>query len=342
METATRRDLNDEKAVVQCARIIGDEERLKMLYLLTWADSRATGPRAWSEWIANLVQELFLKVQHILERQELATPHAFKKAEKTRSQIRRLLADKMDSADLERNLEAMSPRYILNTVARDIARHIAEAERLRKEESEKKPTPFCLEARANEVEGCWDLTFMARDRPGLFSHVAGVLALGNINILSAGIYTWRDGTAVDIFKVESPPDLNDPERTWQKVRKDLEETFSGKLSLHERLLQKAAPSILSNRRIPSRPPQVTVDNHSSDFFTIIEIFVDDRVGILYEITHTLFRLGLDIRIAKIATKGDQVADAFYIRDLEGQKVEDEKQVQAIREALLHQLSRIDR
>ncbi|MDY6973778.1 MAG: HD domain-containing protein, partial [Thermodesulfobacteriota bacterium] len=60
-ETATRRDLNDEKVVVQCARTIGDVERLKMLYLLTWADSRATGPGAWNEWIANLVQELFFK-----------------------------------------------------------------------------------------------------------------------------------------------------------------------------------------------------------------------------------------------------------------------------------------
>ncbi|MDY7038309.1 MAG: HD domain-containing protein, partial [Thermodesulfobacteriota bacterium] len=66
VETATRRDLNDEKVVVQCARTIGDIKRLKMLYLLTWADSKATGPRAWNEWISNLVQELFFKILHIL------------------------------------------------------------------------------------------------------------------------------------------------------------------------------------------------------------------------------------------------------------------------------------
>ena len=66
-ETATRRDLNDEKTVVQCARIIGDVERLKMLYVLTWADSKATGPRAWNEWVGNLVQELFFKLSESLK-----------------------------------------------------------------------------------------------------------------------------------------------------------------------------------------------------------------------------------------------------------------------------------
>jgi [protein-PII] uridylyltransferase len=73
-ETASRRDLNDEKIVVQCAATVGTVERLKMLYLLTWADGRATGPRAWNEWIENLVLELFFKILHTLEKGELATP----------------------------------------------------------------------------------------------------------------------------------------------------------------------------------------------------------------------------------------------------------------------------
>lgn len=52
------------------------------------------------------------------------------------------------------------------------------------------------------------------------------------------------------------------------------------------------------------------DNGSFDFFTLIEVFADDRIGLLYRITRALFTLGIDIRIAKIATKGDQVADVF--------------------------------
>ena len=96
---------------------------------------------------------------------------------------------------------------------------------------------------------------------------------------------------------------------------DLASVFKGKLSLPYRLGQKATPSIMSEVTKPSRPPKVTIDNQSSDFFTLIEVFADDRVGLLYEITRALFDLRLDIRIAKIATKVDQIADVFYVRDV---------------------------
>ena len=59
---------------------------------------------------------------------------------------------------------------------------------------------------------------------------------------------------------------------------------------------------------------------------------------MYDITHTLFELRLDIRIAKIATKVDQIADVFYVRDLEGQKVEDKDQLKEVEDALNYQLT----
>jgi [protein-PII] uridylyltransferase len=336
-ETATRRDLNDEKVVVQCARTIGDVERLKMLYLLTWADSKATGPRAWNEWIANLVQELFFKILHILEKKELATPHAMVKVKETRSEIRCLMADRTGNFDMERSLEVMSPRYMLNTSPHDILDHISMHQRLKERLINHEAAAFMLEAEQDDSEGYWEITFLAKDRPGLFSDIAGVLALNNINILSADIYTWRDGTAVDIFKVTEPLDPIHPDKAWNNVRRDLRSVFTGKLSLEYRLSKRRSPSILSEQKKPTHPPKVTVDNRASDFFTLIEIFTDDRVGLLYTITHTLYNLRLDIRISKIATKADQVADVFYVRDFEGQKVEDKEQIMEIKKALLHQL-----
>lgn len=337
IETATRRDLNDEKMVIQCSRTIGDLARLKMLYLLTWADSKATGPGAWNEWTANLVQELFFKIMHILERKELATPQASQKAKKTKAEIRHLMADRTDPSVLEYFYEVISPRYLLNTSPHDIMSHLEMARHLKGLLERKEASSFSLETREDETGGCWEVTFMANDRPGLFSDMAGVLALNNINILSAQIYTWRDGTAVDIFKVTNPLDLINIGETWKKVKRDLKNVFVGKLALAYRLAQKAAPTILSNPMKPSRSLQVVVDNESSDFFTVIEVFANDRVGLLYSIAHTLFNLRLDIRIAKIATKVDQVVDVFYVRDLEGQKVEDEEQVLEIKRSLLHEL-----
>ena len=142
---------------------------------------------------------------------------------------------------------------------------------------------------------------------------------------------------MDVFQVTSPLDPLHPEETWERVKRDLRNVFSGKLSLDYRLEKKAVSTLLSTSQKPFHPPQVNVDNESSDFFTLIEVFAQDRVGLLYSVTHALFKLRLDIRIAKIATKADQVADVFYVRDLEGQKIEDEEQIQEIKSALLYQL-----
>ncbi len=333
-KTATRRDLGDEKVVVQCARTVGDPERLKMLYLLTWADSRATGPRAWNTWIENLVQELFFKVLNMLESGELATEDASRKVEKTLAAVRKQMPELEGDVDPEAFLSILSPRYLLNCKPSEITKHIEMADHLGKARLQDKERSFFMEIQENEMESCFEITFVSQDRPGLFSAFAGVLALHNINILSANIYTWQDGTAVDIFKVTAPPDRYRSKEIWERVKRDFKEIAEGKLSLEARIKEKATPSILTALNTkPSLPPKVVVDNRSSDFFTLIEVFADDRVGLLYRITKALFDFELDIRIAKIATKGDQVADVFYVRDLLGRKVANEERVRRIEETL---------
>jgi [protein-PII] uridylyltransferase len=339
VETATRRDLNDEKVIVQCARLIGDTDHLKILYLLTWADSKATGPRAWNVWIGNLVQELFFKILHILEMGELATPDSSQKVSRAKTQIRKKTEGRISTEKLDDLFEVMPPRYLLNTHPLDVVRHLEMVRGLAHELKSHQSSAFIFNAREEKQKGSWTVTFLTKDRPGLFSDIAGVMALNNINILSSNIYTWRDGTAVDIFSVTRPLDTIHAEDTWKKVEMDFKNTCSGKLSLPYRLSQKAAPSILSSPKKPVRPPDVVVDNQSSDFFTLIEVFAPDRIGLLYLITRTLFDLRLDIRVAKTGVKGDQIADVFYVRDLDGQKLEDEEQVNEIKRALLYQLEK---
>ncbi|MFH1930778.1 MAG: hypothetical protein ABIN18_04200 [Pseudomonadota bacterium] len=38
-----------------------------------------------------------------------------------------------------------------------------------------------------------------------------------------------------------------------------------------------------------------------------------------------------------AARADQIADVFYVRDLEGQKVEDSEQIEEIRQSLVYRL-----
>ncbi len=334
-ETATRRDLNDEKIIIQSARRIGTIERLKSLFILTWADSMATGPNVWNEWTANLVKELYFKVLHILERGELATPDASQKIDRLKRQLKRLTSAALTPAEFDYFFETMPQRYKLNTPAAEIVHHIEIVKdlksRLIKEES-----PFIFEFRENSFGGYWEVSFVSGDRPGLFSDIAGIMALNNINILNANIYTWQDGTAVDIFCVTKPLDEINPDETWGRINRDFALKISGRLSLTGRLLEKSAP-VAGIIQKPAKPTEVNIDNASSDFFTLVEVFATDRIGLLYIITRTLFDLHLDIRIAKIGNKGDQSADIFYVTDFDGQKIEDESRIDEIKNALIKEL-----
>jgi [protein-PII] uridylyltransferase len=79
-----------------------------------------------------------------------------------------------------------------------------------------------------------------------------------------------------------------------------------------------------------------------EFFTIIEVFTYDFPGLLYSISDALFRAELDIWVAKIATKVDQVVDVFYVRDLSGQKVDASERVRPSRRlAILEWLPQLE-
>jgi [protein-PII] uridylyltransferase len=329
IHTATRRDIDDEKIVVQSARHVADTERLKMLYLLTVADSRATGPKAWNDWKAALLKELFFKIHHLLQEGILATRAAADLVEKKRKEIFQRLASMPESA-LQTLFEHMSIRYLLHTTAEEIVRHVGLYQRLG-------PAPFVLDVQRGPQKNYRTVTVCAKDFPGLFSIIAGVFTLNNLDILSAQINTWRNHTALDIFRVKAPPDTLFEANVWDQVNKDLSASLQGELDLSAALDRKVRAYQSLRRKLPRQPDKIIVDNESSDFFTIIEIYTHDFPGLLYRITNTLFQCRLDVWVAKIATKADQVVDVFYVRDFDGQKVESLEQVTAVEEAIKHTL-----
>ena len=326
VKTATQRDIQEERVVLQFARRFRDARDLVLLYLLTVADARATGPKAWSSWIDTLLKELFFKTRNLLEKGEaLAAAAAAQTAEKKRLELRKL-APHIPAQDLDRLVETMAPRYLLYTPAADILRHLDLLQAL-------SSRPCALEHRTAGPD-LRTVTVCAWDRPGLFSKIAGVFTLHNLGIHEAGIFTWGNGVALDIFTVQAPPDLLREEETWAAVERDLLAALSGELDLEAAVDRKIRQYRRTGRRPAARPDKVVVDNRESDFFTIVEVATQDRPGLLYKITRALFRCDADVRVAKIAARVDQVLDIFYVRDVHGQKMDGPAQEEALREAIL--------
>ena len=178
-------------------------------------------------------------------------------------------------------------------------------------------------------------TVIAPDRPGLFSRVAGALALNGVDVVHAAGHS-EDGMAIEVLRVVSifGNDVN-----WPKVNGDIERAVDGKIALRARLAERA-------RTYDARPataaravePKVVIDNHSSDVATVVEVVAPDGVGVLYRITTALLESDLDIVSAKIETLGSQVIDAFYVRDRKGAKIVDDQYLVEIQRAILYALT----
>lgn len=323
MKSATRRDLNDEETSIFCARRIKDIRLLKMLYLLTVADSISTGPKAWNDWSAALLRDLFFKVLNILERGELASQEAVEKLKKKKIETVMSAATKEARTVLSKHFDLLTPRYLLNTPAAMIPVHMNLYHQLEDKD-------FVWRIDQNRDVNTRTVTICAKDRPGLFSKIAGVFTLNGLDVLDAEIHTWRKNIALDIFTVKPPIDLIFEDQCWKRTEIHLESALSGKIVLANALRKKIADLKRFERPLPKRPFRVKIDNTGSSFFTIIEVITHDAPGLLYRITDVLFKQELDVWIAKIATKIDQVVDVFYVRDLFGQKVDVPERVNQVR------------
>ena len=177
---------------------------------------------------------------------------------------------------------------------------------------------------------------IAADRPGLLSSVAGTLSLAGLSILSAQVFTTTDDVAVDLFEVEGSFEPDVGEERWREFRQALRKAIEGRISL-ERLVEEKRRSY----PLPPVDSAVTVDTdeEASDFFTVIEVGAPDRIGLLFDLTRTLSELELDVHLAKVATYGGRVVDAFYVRDSVGGRIVDAQQLAAIKGALAERISR---
>jgi [protein-PII] uridylyltransferase len=176
------------------------------------------------------------------------------------------------------------------------------------------------------------VTVVTDDRPGVFSRVAGVLALRGLDVLEAVAKSTLDGQALSRFRVT---DQRRDETPWADIMSDLDRALQGRLAIQARLADRARSHARHRRLVTSERTTVTFDTAASDEATVIDVEAPDGIGVLYRITNALTDLDLDITSAKVQTLGAHVIDAFYVVDRSGAKVLDADLMAEIERAVLH-------
>ena len=328
-----RRDLHDMKMISQFSELMGMSENLRMLYLLTFSDLKAVGPDVWTEWKGQLLQELYEKTYDVLEKKDFFQEIRSEKARNRKRKIRQALAGDYPESQINRAINSLNSRYLMSYRSKQIIPHL----RLALDRGRK---PLAMKIEQIPDAGYTELTLATIDSPGLFSIITGVMAGHSINILGAQIHTRKTGAVLDVLQVNSAiGDVVSNKAKLQRVENDLIAAIEGRINVQEMVEKsQAGPSYLQGtREKPKRPNKVEFDNEVSDRYTVIDIFANDKVGLLYNIARTLSELGLYIAVSKISTKVDQAADVFYVSDIFGQKVTDPEKIESIRKTMLERI-----
>ncbi|QCQ21878.1 HD domain-containing protein [Desulfoglaeba alkanexedens] len=326
IDTAAMRDLADQEMLTQCALLIGDPERLQLLLLLSFADMNATGPKAEEKWRETPVRELYDRLLYILEKGEPSDQSIADRLQRIKAQVQREVQDLVTPEELEDHFSQLPPRYLLAMPPEAVGRHL----RMELELNRSGEVPVW---EVQTSDGTAEITLMSPEMPGLVANTAGIFTLHDLDIRGAQVFTKKNGMVLLIFRCRMREGAGIT-CDWKALRDDMKRLLQGRLALDYRIAAHAAQQGPSARSVPSTPSQVLIDNESTRYYTILEVYSTDRPGLLYTITRTLMDLQVRIFVAKITTKVDQVADIFYIKTHEGKKVTDPEQMEEIRRALI--------
>ncbi|TAL25449.1 MAG: [protein-PII] uridylyltransferase [Nitrospirae bacterium] len=289
---ALTRETEDPEIIAQFAEAAGDEESLRALYLMTYADMSAVNPSFWTEWKAYLLQELYEKTLNYL-----------RGVRRNKDVYIKGILDSYNGSGregLKGFIADMPERYLLSTPPERIYHDYSLAKSVREDD-------FAL-AVNDKHDGTTEVIIGTWDSPGLFSRVVGFLSSKWMNILSARLYTGKNGLVIDKIQISN----------WKELWWDGMDLFI-KNGLKEAVSKDAHIALSGERKEIGGKVDVFIelDNETSEESTILEFFSSDRHGLLYDVSALLHEKELNIIAAKINTESGIAQDIFYIQHAGG-------------------------
>ena len=329
-DTAQKRDLSDPKTVRDFVAAVQSPEMLRLLLVLTVADIRAVGPGVFNGWKGQLLRELYYEAEAAMSGGD-AMPGRAARIEAAKMKLRERIADLPEAARERAVTRHYDPYWLAfdDDAYERQARLIAGAEA--------KGQLLSMTAESDVFRAVTEITIYTPDHPGLFSKLAGAVAVSGGSIVDAKAFTTTDGFALDVFSVQDAEGeaFGDPSRI-ARLRQTIEKTLSGETSPRRILAQRPA----RKKRVAAFKvqPRVGFDNEASTTATVVEVEGLDRQGFLYDVTQALFESGLSISSSIVATYGERAIDVFYVRDGFGHKITHPERLKSVEARLLKVLS----
>jgi len=321
-DMAQKRDLSDPRTIRDFAKAVKTKKRLDLLTVLTVCDIRGVGPGTWNNWKAMLLRRLYTVTAEALET-GLEDLNREKREDEAKRALRAALADWPRAEVRAETARHYGPYWQglptdTHVVFARLLRDIGESE-------------IRIDLHPDEDRDATRACFALADHPGIFSRLAGALALVGANVRDARTYTSKDGFATAVFWIQDAEGRPYEAARLPRLRQMIARTFAGEVVAGTALKERDK---LKKRERPFRiPTSITFDNEGSDIYTIIEVDTRDRPGLLHDLTRTLAASNIQIASAVVATYGVQAVDSFYVKDMFGLKLHAQSRQEALEKKL---------
>ncbi len=308
-DIAQKRDLSDPRTLRDFAKAVKTRKRLDLLTVLTVCDIRGVGPTTWNNWKAMLLRQLHRETAAALEHGLEAVNREHRSTE-----AKRLLRDALpgwDAAEIKVETARHYPPYWQGL---DTATQAVFARLLRGLGNDEIRIDLHPDIDRDATRAC----FALEDHPGIFSRLAGSLAIVGANVVDARTYTSKDGYATAVFWVQDGDGHPYEAARLPRLTQTIQKILRGEVKATEAIQPR--DKIKKRERAFRVPTSITFDNDGSEIYTIIEVDTRDRPGLLFDLTRTLAANNVYIASAVIATYGEQVVDSFYVKDMFGLKL----------------------
>lgn len=304
-DLATRFDLDHPGVVSWAADRIGDLATLRNLYLLTVADSRATGSDTWSGWRAELVRRAYRRLERELTRRSLSEPV---QVGVLADQVLEASRNTVTREAVVAHLSGLPGAYRSSHTPGEIAAHVRLGSR------PLGPEMVLIDViDPGEDGGPASIVVTCPDRRGLLTVIAGTMALRRMSVLDARVATRSDGRVFDTFAVVDAVN-NGPvgPATVSAFSHDLGRAVRGGFDVEGALAAKQ--QAYRHARRPGVEPAVSVRKLPTGG-GVIEIECADRLGLLHDVGRVIAGHGMGILRARVDTRAGVAYDSFTVERL---------------------------